>query len=141
MRYTGKFLYRHTAGRQFLDENSPPLDPDCTVAVTSAGKFFTNIAALQLVERGILTLDEPINKFIPEIDKCLLVEKVQASDGSDGVAGSSEKVTLRKPVRNITLRHCSTAQAAWALATHTNLYLAVMTLYRLSISPRRLIFS
>ncbi|KAL6808634.1 beta-lactamase family protein [Trichoderma sp. SZMC 28015] len=89
----GKFLYRHAAGRQLLDIDSPPLDPDCTISLTSAGKFFTNIAALQLVERGILMLDEPINRHLPEIDKCLLVEEVD------------EAIRLRPPIRSVTLRH------------------------------------
>lgn len=63
------------------------------MSLTSAGKFLTNIAALQLVERGILTLDEPISKYLPEIEKCLLVEQVDA------------EIRLRSPIRSITLRH------------------------------------
>ncbi|UKZ82842.1 hypothetical protein TrVFT333_010641 [Trichoderma virens FT-333] len=88
----GNFLYRHAAGRQLLDTDSPPLDPDCTISLTSAGKFLTNIAALQLVERGILMLDEPISKHIPEIEKCLIVEEVD------------KEIRLRSPIRGVTLR-------------------------------------
>ncbi|KAK0389019.1 hypothetical protein NLU13_2596 [Sarocladium strictum] len=89
----GEFLYRHAAGHQFLDANSPPLDPDCTLSLTSAGKFITNVAALQLVERHIVTLDEPISKYIPEIKKCLLIEEV------------NQEIRLRPPTREVTLRH------------------------------------
>ncbi|KAH8678364.1 beta-lactamase family protein [Xylariales sp. PMI_506] len=98
------------AGRQFLDDCSPPLDPDCTMSLTSAGKFFTNIAALQLVERGILTLDEPIKKYIPEIDTCLLVEEVDAEGGDDGEDEDNgrrkkdKRIVLRRPARDVTLR-------------------------------------
>ncbi|KAJ6440238.1 D-mandelate dehydrogenase [Purpureocillium lavendulum] len=88
----GNFLYRHAAGRQLLDADSPHLDPDCTISLTSAGKFFTNIAALQLVERGIVVLDEPISKHLPEIEKCLLVEEVD------------KEIQLRSPIRGVTLR-------------------------------------
>ncbi|EHK21702.1 uncharacterized protein TRIVIDRAFT_230803 [Trichoderma virens Gv29-8] len=88
----GNFLYRHAAGRQLLDTDLPPLDPDCTISLTSAGKFITNIAALQLVERGILMLDEPISKHIPEIEKCLIVEEVD------------KEIRLRSPIRGVTLR-------------------------------------
>ncbi|KAL2213299.1 beta-lactamase family protein [Sarocladium strictum] len=49
--------------------------------------------ALQLVERDILTLDEPISKYIPEIKKCLLIEEV------------NRQVRLRPLTREITLRH------------------------------------
>lgn len=89
----GEFLYRHTAGRQFLDADSAPLDPDCTLSLTSAGKFVTNIAALQLVERQLLTLDEPISKYIPEIKKCLLIEE------------EDQQIRLRPPTHEVTLRH------------------------------------
>ncbi|KAH8892360.1 beta-lactamase/transpeptidase-like protein [Thozetella sp. PMI_491] len=89
----GNFLYRHAAGRQFLDTDSPQLDPDCTLSLTSAGKFFTNIVALQLVERNILTLDEPVSKYIPEIKKCLLVEEVD------------QEIQLRPPTHEVTLRN------------------------------------
>jgi CubicO group peptidase (beta-lactamase class C family) len=103
-------LYRHAAGRQFLDDNSPPLDEDCTMSLTSAGKFFTNIAALQLVERNILTLDEPIKKYLPEIEKCLLVEEVDveghgdSDDDGDGEKKKERRIVLRHPARDITLR-------------------------------------
>ncbi|KAH8193636.1 hypothetical protein TruAng_012200 [Truncatella angustata] len=101
----GNFLYRHAAGRQFLDTDSPPLDPNCTISLTSAGKFWTNIAALQLVERGILTLDEPIRKYVPEIDKCLLVEEVDIEgQGGGDVENKEKEIRPRPPTRGITLR-------------------------------------
>ncbi|EFX04762.1 beta-lactamase family protein [Grosmannia clavigera kw1407] len=105
----GNILYRHAAGRQFLDENSPPLDPDCTMSLTSAGKFVTNIAALQLVERDVLTLDEPISRYLPEIDKCLLAEQSQDvkngdSDGENKEERKGKRIALRRPTRDVTLR-------------------------------------
>ncbi|GJN84992.1 beta-lactamase domain-containing protein [Purpureocillium lilacinum] len=63
------------------------------MVIDNNGKFFTNIAALQLVERGILMLDEPISKHLPEIEKCLLVEEVD------------EEIRLRRPTHDVTLRH------------------------------------
>ena len=59
------------------------------MSLTAAGKFFTNIAALQLVERGLLTLDEPINKHLPEIDKCLLLEEVNENGQGDDIQGNT----------------------------------------------------
>lgn len=73
------------------------------MSLTSAGKFFTNIAALQLVERGMLTLDEPIKKYLPEIDKCLPVEEVE-EDTKDNCIIKDKKVVLRRPARDVTLR-------------------------------------
>src|SRR4051812_35210698 len=64
---TGTTLYRHAAGFQSLAPDAPALDSDSTVALASAGKFITHIAALQLVERGILALDDPVQKHLPEL--------------------------------------------------------------------------
>lgn len=65
----------------------------------SAAKFVTNIAALQLVERGVLTLDEPIKKYIPEIEKCLRIQKTENRGDNDAA-----KVVVKKPASDITLR-------------------------------------
>ncbi|KAK0387344.1 hypothetical protein NLU13_5657 [Sarocladium strictum] len=89
----GELLYQHAAGCQFLAEDLTPLDPDSTISCTSAGKFITNIAALQLVKWSISMLDEPISLCLPEIEKCLFVE-----DGGKGIR-------LWPPSRAITLRH------------------------------------
>lgn len=88
----GNTLYRHAAGRQSLDANAPPLDADSTVSLGSAGKFITHIAALQLVERGVLALDAPVYEHLPELAVC----KVMTGAG---------KGQLRAPARSITLRH------------------------------------
>jgi CubicO group peptidase (beta-lactamase class C family) len=55
----------------------------------------TDIAALQFVERGLLTLDEPINRIIPEIDALQLISREPGD----------ETFTLREPVNKMTLRH------------------------------------
>ncbi|CAK7236380.1 hypothetical protein SCUCBS95973_009588 [Sporothrix curviconia] len=89
----GNFLYRKAAGRQCLDDASPPLDPDCTISLSSAARFFTNVAALQFVERGRIGLDNAIKTHILEVEKCLVVAK-----GPDGT------VVVRPPARAITLR-------------------------------------
>lgn len=79
------------------------------MSLTAAGKFFTNIAALQLVERGLLTLDEPISKHLPEIDKCLLLEEVEENGQGDEIQSNTaekgtKKITYRRPARDVTLR-------------------------------------
>jgi CubicO group peptidase (beta-lactamase class C family) len=78
-----------------LDADSPPLDPDSTIVLSSAGKFITHIAALQLVERGSIGLDEPIYEHIPELESLPLITR-----------GTVDKpFTLRPPTNKITLRH------------------------------------
>jgi CubicO group peptidase (beta-lactamase class C family) len=92
-------LYHHAAGYQTLAASSPPLDPNCTFELGSAGKFITHLAALRSVEQGLTTLDEPVYPILPELDKLPIISKNPES-------GTSEKpYTLRPPTKKITLRH------------------------------------
>ncbi|KAL1892999.1 hypothetical protein Sste5346_006679 [Sporothrix stenoceras] len=93
----GKVLYQHAAGRQSLAEDAPPLDPDSTVSLGSAGKIITHIAALQLVERGVLNLDESVIKYLPELGRCLLMTGFDEDD--------LRTPLFRRPASPITLRH------------------------------------
>ncbi|KAH8889100.1 beta-lactamase family protein [Thozetella sp. PMI_491] len=90
----GNTLYRYAAGRQSLDSDSPPIDPDSTVAMASAGKFMTHIAALQLVERGLVTLDEPLSKHLPELDSLPVISR-EGDTGAVSLRPAAKKITLR----------------------------------------------
>jgi CubicO group peptidase (beta-lactamase class C family) len=61
----------------------------------SAGKFITHIAALQLVERGIISLDETVSPHLPELDSLPLIKRGTAD----------ESFSLCPPTNRITLRH------------------------------------
>ncbi|KAK3348962.1 beta-lactamase family protein [Lasiosphaeria hispida] len=92
----GDKLYHYTSGLQSLDADAQPLNPDSTVALASAGKFITHIAVLQLVERGTLNLDDPVEKHLPELASLPLISR-------DAVG---EPCRLHSPTLNkITLRH------------------------------------
>ncbi|KAF8133074.1 beta-lactamase/transpeptidase-like protein [Mycena galopus ATCC 62051] len=97
----GKVLYHHAAGNQSLSPSTPPLDPNSTFTLGSAGKFIAHIAALQCVERKLLSLDDPLSPWIPELEALQVIE---SSDAEPGFA-------LRPPTGKITLRH---------LLTHTS---------------------
>lgn len=74
---------------------------DTVVWIASMTKAVTGACAMQLVERGKLSLDEPIKATLPELGK------VQVLDGFD----SKGEPVLRPARRDITLRH---------LLTHTS---------------------
>ncbi|KAG8165417.1 hypothetical protein KVR01_005692 [Diaporthe batatas] len=93
----GDVLYHHASGRQSLDTDALPLDPNSTVALASAGKFITHIAALHLVEQGKISLDEPVYNHLPELGDLPLVTRAHAS--------SDQPLLIRRPANNITLRH------------------------------------
>lgn len=93
----GDVLYHHASGCQSLDTDALPLNPDSTIALASAGKFMTHIAALQLVENGKISLDEPVYKYLPELELLPLVSR--------GGAMGDQPLLVRRPANKITLRH------------------------------------
>ena len=89
-----------SAGVRGLD-NPTPLTADTIFYIASCTKPVTSVAALQLVERGLVALDDPVGDLLPEL------ADPQVLTGFD-VAG--EPIT--RPARSkITLRH---------LLTHTS---------------------
>lgn len=81
--------------------------PDSIFAIASMTKAITSTAAMQLVERGKLTLDEPASKHLPEL------AKVQVLEGFD-TAGNPKLRPARKPV---TLRNLLTHTSGFAYDT------------------------
>jgi CubicO group peptidase (beta-lactamase class C family) len=76
-------------------EDGSSLNADSTVSMGSAGKFITHIAALQLVQRGAIGLDDPVYKHIPELESLPLITRTVDDQG----------FTLSIPDKKITLRH------------------------------------
>ncbi|HXV40728.1 MAG TPA: serine hydrolase domain-containing protein [Steroidobacteraceae bacterium] len=62
----GRIVWLHTAG-----EMGPgiPMREDAIIPLASVGKMHTAVAAMILVERGVIALDDPVSRFIPEFAK------------------------------------------------------------------------
>src|SRR5262249_18044849 len=58
--YTGAFGKRDSA-------SSVPVSPESIFAIASMTKAVTSAAAMQLVEQGKMTIDEPASKHLPEL--------------------------------------------------------------------------
>lgn len=87
----GKEVFTYSSG--FADlENKIPMTKDHFVNMYSCSKIATVVAALQLYERGLFLLDDPLYEFIPEYREMVIKDK-------DG---------LRKAEKPITLRHLFT---------------------------------
>src|SRR5262249_56097207 len=86
---------------------------DSVIWIASMTKAITGAAAMQLVERGKLSLDAPAVEIVPEIAR----KQVLVSIGADGT------IKTRPPSRPITLPHLLTHTSAIAYDTsHAHLF-------------------
>jgi CubicO group peptidase (beta-lactamase class C family) len=66
--------------------------------VASAGKFITHVAILQYVDRGLIKLDEPVHKFLPELENLDIISE------NTGPDASTKPFILRPRTKDITTR-------------------------------------
>jgi CubicO group peptidase (beta-lactamase class C family) len=95
-------IYTGAYGKRGLPDG-PAMTPDTVFWIASMTKAITSTAAMQLVERGKLSLDKPIAELLPE-----LADK-QVLEGFD--AGGAPR--LRPAKRPITLHHLITHTAGF----------------------------
>ncbi len=87
VRKDGKEVFRHVAG--FSDEaKTKAARYDDLFWLFSMSKVYTMVAAMRLVERGFLKLDEPISTYLPEF------RNLKVQDG-EGVTDLKTPLTLR----------------------------------------------
>jgi len=98
--YSGAFGKRDSA-------SGIDVQPDSIFAIASMTKAITSVAAMQLVERGKLKLDEPVAKHLPELAKPDVIEGFDAAG----------KPVLRPATKAITLRHLLTHTSGFAYPT------------------------
>ncbi len=92
---------RHSAAAGLRDPaGSDPMQLDTIFQIASMTKAIGSVAAMQLVERGALSLDAPIGTLLPDLAEPMVI------DGFDG-----DVPRLRAARRPVTLRH---------LLTHTS---------------------
>jgi CubicO group peptidase (beta-lactamase class C family) len=95
--------YQSALGKRALGGHAA-MTPDTVVWIASMTKPVTSVAAMQLVERGRIGLDEPLAPRVPDL------AAVQVLEGFDA-AGAPR---LRPPRRAVTLRHLLTHTAGFA---------------------------
>jgi methyl acetate hydrolase len=107
-------IYEGAFGKRAIDGDAP-MTLDTVVWIASMTKAITSVAAMQLVESGQISLDEPLGERIAEL------KGVQVLEGFD----AEGKPRLRAPRRPITLRHLLTHTAGFSY----HIWSAEMTRY------------
>lgn len=95
-------IYQAAVGKRDIG-GTTPMTVDTVFWIASMTKAITSVAAMQLVEQGKLSLDEPISRVLPELANPQVLEGFSA----DG------KPCLRPAKRPITLRHLLTHTAGF----------------------------
>jgi CubicO group peptidase (beta-lactamase class C family) len=95
-------IYQGAFGKRDLGKDEA-MSPDSVFWIASMTKAVTSAAAMQLVEQGKLSLDEPIGKLLPDLASPQVLEGFDA-DGEP---------MLRPAQRPITLRHLMTHTAGF----------------------------
>src|SRR5690606_39634700 len=96
----GKLLLRSQHGYQDI-AGEVPLAEDSLYKIFSLTKPVTSIAMLMLQEQGKLSLDDPLEKYLPEFADL----RVAVADGPDGIPQTAEPTnapTLRELMNQTT---------------------------------------
>ncbi|KAJ6072820.1 hypothetical protein N7467_010905 [Penicillium canescens] len=65
---SGKVIYNHAAGKATFDtQNASVVSQDSLCWIASMTKLATAVAVMQLVERGIVSLEDDVREIIPEL--------------------------------------------------------------------------
>jgi CubicO group peptidase (beta-lactamase class C family) len=86
-------IYSGAFGRRWLPDG-PPITADTTFLIASMTKAITSVAAMLLVERGKLALNDPIRKVLPELEAPQVLEGFSA-DGEPRLRPAKRPITLR----------------------------------------------
>ena len=112
--YDHKEVFRYTRG--FSDiENKRKMQGNELYDIYSMTKLITCVCALQLVEKGKISLDDEIFKFLPEFEKMKISEH-DFDDGTKVMTGTGEEKQIKSDFtgfakNQITIKHLFTMSA------------------------------
>ncbi len=89
-----KVLYSGAFGNRDAESNVP-LTQDSLFQIASMTKPITSVAALQLVEQGKVKLDEPVEKYLPQLAKLQVLVNFDAS-GNPLFRPALKSISLRQ---------------------------------------------
>lgn len=96
-----RVVYQGAAGKRDVRGNAP-MTGDSVFRIASMTKPITSVAVMQLVERGLVKLDEPASMYLPELSQIQVLESFDPK---------TRQSKLRPPKTALTVKH---------LLTHTS---------------------
>jgi CubicO group peptidase (beta-lactamase class C family) len=76
-------------------DNAKPFQLNTTMWMASFTKLMTSVCCLQLVERGLVSLDESVYKHIPELEVRPIITSIDKSSGRPVEEQNTTPITLR----------------------------------------------
>jgi CubicO group peptidase (beta-lactamase class C family) len=78
------------------DADDLPIRTDAVFRIASMTKPVTSVAAMQLVERGAIALDEPAASYLPALAQAQVLEQFDAERGTYELRPPSSPITVRQ---------------------------------------------
>src|SRR3954464_14930879 len=72
-----------------------PLTPDAMFRIASMTKPVTSVALMQLVEQGRIALDDPADKYLPELKDARVLESFDATTGTYQLRAAARSPTVK----------------------------------------------
>jgi len=89
-----RILYQRAFGKAEVGHERP-MTADAIFRIFSMTKAVTSVAAMQLYEQGRFALDDPAEKYLPELAHLTVVESFDHGTGAYTVRPAAQKVTIR----------------------------------------------
>jgi CubicO group peptidase (beta-lactamase class C family) len=89
-----RMLYQGVFGKAEVGRHRS-MTADALFRIASMTKAVTSVAAMQLYERGLFVLDDPAEKYLPELANMMVVESFDHGSGAYKVRPAARKITLR----------------------------------------------
>jgi methyl acetate hydrolase len=89
-----RVIYQGAYGVADIGE-ARPIEPDALFRIASMTKAITSTAAMQLVEQGRFTLDEPVEKYLPQFVGLPVLASFDTATGDYRLKPATRAVTIR----------------------------------------------
>ncbi len=87
-------LYQGVFGKAEVGRERP-MTADAIFRIASMTKAVTSVAAMQLYEQGRFGLDDPVEKYLPELANLMVFQSFDRATGAYKVRPAAKKVTIR----------------------------------------------